>query len=145
EGTQRILTQEIPPPSSVVAGLPEGIDAIVLKGLERNRARRWETAEAMAEAIERLGGLASHRQVGEWVKRTARARLEQSASVLKLVETAPVEGGEIDLPLRVRPAAPSALPVEIRSRAGWGGADDTGAQVSQVSLTDLNSQADAQL
>ena len=50
------------------------LDAIVMRGLDRNPARRYETAREMALELERCMGTASAGEVGAWVEALASAR-----------------------------------------------------------------------
>src|SRR5262245_53937240 len=43
-----IINDEVEPPSVHVPGLPPGLDAIVMKGLDRSASNRWSTAREMA-------------------------------------------------------------------------------------------------
>jgi serine/threonine-protein kinase len=123
-----ILEQPIAPPSSLVPGLPRALDAIVLKGLSRRAEERWPSAEAMAEAIEAAGGLASHRMVGEWVRLVAHARLQATRELVAAVERVQIdERGE---------------PVEATPRTS---VIDIVAEPSEPGRTELTSQADAHL
>jgi eukaryotic-like serine/threonine-protein kinase len=54
-----LLTQTTPPPSSVNASIPRELDRIVLRALERDRERRYPSAAAMANDLERT--LIAHR------------------------------------------------------------------------------------
>ncbi len=45
---------DVPPPSAIVGDLPEGLDDAVLRGLQRDPQRRYQTAQEMAEALERV-------------------------------------------------------------------------------------------
>ncbi|MCO5165115.1 MAG: protein kinase [Planctomycetes bacterium] len=57
----RILLEEAPAPGALAPGLPWEVDAIVLKALEKQRERRYQSAAEMAEDIQRfLGGLPIH-------------------------------------------------------------------------------------
>ncbi len=54
----RILLDEPPAPSAVRQGVPWEVDAIVLKALEKQRERRYQSAAELADDLERfLGGL----------------------------------------------------------------------------------------
>jgi serine/threonine protein kinase len=48
---EAVVYDEIPSPSKVQAGIPDGFDVIVLKALQRDPDRRWQTAEEMGSAI----------------------------------------------------------------------------------------------
>ncbi len=63
----KLLEAPIPPPSSIVASLPSEIDAVVMRGLERDADRRYATARDFSVDLERSIQLASSREVGEWV------------------------------------------------------------------------------
>jgi serine/threonine-protein kinase len=76
-------------PSQVAPELPKLLDAIVLKGLARNRQERYATAREMARALEETGLLASAREVGDWVERIAREPLAARAARLAEVEQGP--------------------------------------------------------
>ena len=52
ETLKAIVYGEVPPPSSVVRGIPKQVDAIVMKALEKNREDRYQTAGQMQLAIE---------------------------------------------------------------------------------------------
>ena len=49
-----VLYDEIPPPSEVDLEIPEGFDHIVLKALEREPGRRWQSAREMELAIRQV-------------------------------------------------------------------------------------------
>jgi eukaryotic-like serine/threonine-protein kinase len=50
----RVLNMEIPPPSQVRPEIPPELDRIVLKALERDRDRRYQTAQDMARDLDEL-------------------------------------------------------------------------------------------
>ncbi|HEY0710680.1 MAG TPA: serine/threonine-protein kinase, partial [Polyangia bacterium] len=53
EAVAAVLTREIPPPSSLRKGIPQRLDAIVMKALQRDPRRRYPNAEAMAVELGR--------------------------------------------------------------------------------------------
>ena len=109
EVTHKILYATMYPPSRFVPELGSGFDAIVMRGLERTAQKRWNTAEEMAEALEALGPMASHREVGEWVRATAADRLARITKLVKAVENAPLTDAsneELERPLSIHPAPP---------------------------------------
>ena len=64
-------------PGELVPDLPPELDAIVMRGLAREPSDRYATDWDMAVALEEAIGLASPRQVGEWVTAIAGDRLEE--------------------------------------------------------------------
>ncbi|HEY0712495.1 MAG TPA: serine/threonine-protein kinase, partial [Polyangia bacterium] len=53
EAVAAVLTREIPPPSSLRRGIPQRLDAIVMKALQRDPRRRYANAETMAVELGR--------------------------------------------------------------------------------------------
>jgi serine/threonine-protein kinase len=87
ERVYKVLQGEIPLPSSFCADLSSEVDAVVMKGLARDPAARFETALQMAEAIEGSMSLASQRVVGEWVARIGAQSLSGRIQALRQAET----------------------------------------------------------
>jgi hypothetical protein len=76
---QRILVEPVRPPSEVVPSMPKPFDAVVLKALDRDPQKRFQTAADLADAIEEAAkesaklnvadvGLASPREVASFVQ-----------------------------------------------------------------------------
>ena len=84
----RILADEVAPPSRISPEVSRELDAVVLRGLNRDPLKRFETAREMALAIEATGRLATATEVGEWVDRTAHAELADRAKVVAEIERA---------------------------------------------------------
>ena len=84
----RVLDDVVPPPSSLRAGLPAGIDAITLQGLERQQDRRFESALAMVRELETVLRPAGPREIGEWVETLAKESLAE-----RRARVARIEGG----------------------------------------------------
>ncbi len=88
----KVLSEPIRPPSEVVragnAGerIPPGLDAVVLRGLERNRNLRFQTAREMALALEAALPLPPQTQVAELVERLASATLAKRRELLARAE-----------------------------------------------------------
>src|SRR4029079_19631350 len=51
---RKVLEMEIPRPSSRCAGVPDALDVIVMKALERDRNRRYQTAGEMARDLDEI-------------------------------------------------------------------------------------------
>ncbi|HMI88189.1 MAG TPA: serine/threonine-protein kinase [Polyangiaceae bacterium] len=83
---QVILQRQVEPPSSVVSDLPPGLDAVVMRGLEKDPKKRFASAREMALAIEDCVQLAAMYEVGEWVERTAKTMLAERAQKLAEIE-----------------------------------------------------------
>jgi hypothetical protein len=74
------------PPSSVVGSLPEGLDEIVLKGLERTAELRFPDARTMAAALDRvLAGLPEQEPLEAFVEAELHQERTQHRSWLQQV------------------------------------------------------------
>jgi eukaryotic-like serine/threonine-protein kinase len=86
----KVLMGKVDPPSLYAKGLSAAIDAIVLRGLARDRAQRYATAREMALALEAAIPLAPPSQVGGWVESVVgdalADRTAQIAGIERLVE-----------------------------------------------------------
>jgi eukaryotic-like serine/threonine-protein kinase len=92
----RILEGRVAPPSSVAAGGAEAeadersalqrLDAIVLKALAREPARRFSTAREMAQALEEQVPRAPVVEVAEWVEATSKEALDRRAELVAEIE-----------------------------------------------------------
>ncbi|MCA9625751.1 MAG: protein kinase, partial [Myxococcales bacterium] len=121
----KIIQAEHPPPSKLRKGVSPELDGIVLKGMSHQPDGRYTDAALMAEALEKLPGVASHREVGQWVKEVAASRLGRAQKLLAAVESAPVadHGNELSASQpRVRMAS-EAFPREL-------GPDDLSGELS---------------
>lgn len=82
-----VLHAQVEPPSSVVPSLPPELDAVVMRGLERDPEKRFATARDMAEALEKAVGYASAREVGSWVEKLASDTLDVRSQKIVEVES----------------------------------------------------------
>jgi serine/threonine-protein kinase len=97
ETLAKILRDPIPAPSDCVPSLPRGFDAPLLKALSRDVHQRHATAKELARELEKVCGIASPTEVGEWVEKvvghvlSARekqiAELESSSASLNLLQS----------------------------------------------------------
>jgi len=119
----QVLNGKIVPPSQHAPGLPEGLDAIVLRGLSRDPAARWATARDFAMALEKCAPIAPASEIGEWVQSIAGDVLASRASLV-----AEIEGGSMSL----------------RAAPGSGAPKTVGDVVSQVSVLAVSSSDPAE-
>jgi serine/threonine protein kinase/ABC-type arginine transport system ATPase subunit len=82
----RVLDDDVPPPSSLRADLPAALDAITLRGLDRAQERRFESARAMARALEGAVRPATADEIGQWVQSLACAALGERRETLARLE-----------------------------------------------------------
>jgi eukaryotic-like serine/threonine-protein kinase len=83
----KIMNPETPAPSSLVSTVPRVLDEIVLRGLERDPARRFASALEMAKALEVSVRGASAREVSEWLEAIAPEAITQRAKRVAEVES----------------------------------------------------------
>jgi serine/threonine-protein kinase len=84
----RVLNGVIQKPSEVAQGLPMLLDAIVMKGLDRDPKKRFQTAAEFAKAIETSGlPIARPTEVGAWVNRIAGDTLKKRARRVAEIES----------------------------------------------------------
>jgi eukaryotic-like serine/threonine-protein kinase len=86
----KVLLGKVDPPSLHAKDITPAIDALVLKGLARDRNARFATAREMALALEASMPLAPPSQVGRWVETLVgdalAERTEQIAGIERLVD-----------------------------------------------------------
>jgi len=73
----RVLDDDVPRPSQLRADVRPALDDLVLRGLDRTQERRFESARAMALALEAAVRPATAAEVGAWVEGLSGARLAQ--------------------------------------------------------------------
>jgi serine/threonine protein kinase len=151
----RVLLGKVDPPSRAVMqgatgvrglraddverGSLEALDPIVLRGLDRDATKRFETAGEMALALERCVPPATARDVSEWVERVAGSVLAERAARVSEIESGRASGEvvalaseeeetHIEVPTQVPvsqvaiPAAATAPHRRWGARLGWIGA-----------------------
>lgn len=84
----RLLNEPIPAPSMSRDDIPPALDAVVLRGLERDPSKRFATAEDMARELRRSVPPADHSDVGRWVEEVAREGLETRERQVAELESA---------------------------------------------------------
>jgi serine/threonine-protein kinase len=89
-GEQRLTAyaarQRPPPPSTVQSDVGAALDAVVLRAMEVERGARFESAHAMAAAIEAAAPPAGAREVGGWLAGVASESLDRRAALIAAVE-----------------------------------------------------------
>jgi len=98
ESLSRLETRDPPRPSSLRRGLGADTDAILLKALEKNPARRYETAGALADDIRRrLDGypvrarrVGPAQRFGRWINRNRTLSTVAGAAAVVLLTTGAV-------------------------------------------------------
>src|SRR5262249_39083573 len=83
----QVLNSPVAPPSSLREDIPAALDRVVLRGLDRDPARRFDSAHDMAVAIEEAVPVASPPVVGAFVTKIARNSLGRRAARVKEIES----------------------------------------------------------
>jgi serine/threonine-protein kinase len=122
ETLKKLLAGHVAPPSSLVAGISESFDDVVMRGLGKKEPA-FATAREMAVALEKCVGIASPTEVSEWVERMCGdilaereeqiAEIESESTSLSGLEESSASDASGSLP-----ALPSVLPLApVRSDA----------------------------
>ncbi len=82
----RVLTSPIENPQKYAPHVPPELAAITLRGLDRDPAGRFATAEEMALAIEDAIAMPRPKDIGSWVSTIAKLTLEGRAQLVQIVE-----------------------------------------------------------
>jgi len=95
---ERVRSQPISPPSRSNREVPLEVDQIILAALERDPARRWQSAVAMRAALERVAGKRlTHQQLVIWMewafsqKQPLRQEHSAVSALYEIVETRQIE------------------------------------------------------
>jgi serine/threonine-protein kinase len=131
----RVLFAQIDPPSAV-AKVPPELDALVLRALEKDPTKRFQSARDMALALERVAEIARASQVSEWLEKVAKPLLEERSKRISALQsdakappapkresTSSVRSlGKPEFPRKEPPSSPSLTPASLtpasRSRPG---------------------------
>ena len=104
--------RDIAPPSTVAGALPAGLDELVLRGLERNPAERFQTAQLLAEELERIAGIAGAESLDSYAMRELFGLREQHRDDLRAILS-----GEEEPSVRARPTGSVTALAETLSPA----------------------------
>jgi serine/threonine protein kinase len=84
QAMSRVVAADIPPPSSCRPDIPARLDAIVMKAVERDAEKRFQSAEELAVALETVGAASAH-LVKTWFGPLASAELGQRARLIRSI------------------------------------------------------------
>jgi eukaryotic-like serine/threonine-protein kinase len=108
-----ILRPTVPPPSTRAPHVHPALDAVVMRALELDPARRYSTAREMALHLEACVPAATQAEIGAWVDHCAHDALAARAACIAEIERrepSPVAGRQ-----RPRPNTRGGTPVRPRS------------------------------
>jgi hypothetical protein len=133
----RVLMGDVRPPSKAARDAREPayvqalerLDAVVMRGLDRDPAKRYETAHDMVVALERCLAPASAAEVAQWLEQAAGPALARRAATIAAIEGGaqdgttfpPAGGADID-----EPAQPTADAASISVVSGVATAPSSG-------------------
>lgn len=105
------LYDDVPMPSSIKGDYPKPLEKVVMKALERDRDKRWETMQGFADALEKSlieeGSISVASQVAAWMCGAFEERRNLRDEILRTPkrEELPISGGDGD----------QLVPVEVDS------------------------------
>ncbi|MEA2750643.1 MAG: eukaryotic-like serine/threonine-protein kinase [Myxococcales bacterium] len=124
---EQVLHGSVPPLHEIDADLAS-FDDVLKRALDRTPENRFETAQDMVLALERIATRAPASEVGAWVESTASAQLEELGRALAIAESAPSDAP--DRALR----AERPRPRRSRRLRGIGGALAVGAAAVAIAM-----------
>lgn len=125
---EALLVAPIPRPKSLVPSLPDGLDAVCMQALERNRDERFGSARAMATALEHTARAANlfadAHEVGGWVRNAFKVALDtRREAIRQAAASTPVarvrgQTGELVVPSipevrTIKPVTPPPTPKTV--------------------------------
>jgi serine/threonine-protein kinase len=132
----RVLHEPIPPVRAAAPTIPAALEAVVAKALERDRAKRYDSAAEFADSLERasrvVGSLGTHKDVAQYLEVVLGTEISQQREVVRawLARSEPSRHGIEGL---VRPEPTGVTRVER-------GGDGTPSSVSSISRARAVSQ-----
>jgi serine/threonine-protein kinase len=103
-----IMDTIVQAPSVHAPDVPAALDAVVLQGLSKEPADRFDSAKEMAEAIERAATPATARSIGQWVSDLAGPILQARTRLIESIESS--SAGQAAAPRLPAPPAIAAAP-----------------------------------
>jgi eukaryotic-like serine/threonine-protein kinase len=120
---RNVLERRVEAPSAVAQGVPDSLDALTLRAVERNPCRRFASAREMALAVEAAVPVASSTRVAQWLEGLVGERMARRARAVSSIES---HSGRTSTPEKTDPLDEAETRV-MPSPA------DAGANLSQVS------------
>jgi eukaryotic-like serine/threonine-protein kinase len=126
-----VMKAPIRPPSQLIPTLPTALDAVVLKGLERNREQRYQTALEMVTALEAAVVPATPHEVSHVVATLAGDLLTARSGLIRSLEDSTIPHTPMSNPIPVpkkadvptfsgtSPDQAEPLPAPPRARPAW--------------------------
>jgi serine/threonine-protein kinase len=87
EAMRKVLDGHVEPPSTYAPDIPPALEQIVLRGLDLDPTKRFQTAGEMALAIEDAVPMVGRSKIGRWVEETATQRLAVRTERLAAMES----------------------------------------------------------
>ncbi len=91
----QVTMNEIPPLEKIGVEVPPALEAVVMRGLSRNPADRFQSAREMARALEAAVAPASSWEVGEWLAEVAPDGIARRAREMQALEHASLSGADV--------------------------------------------------
>jgi len=110
---QKLLHAEIELPSKFVPELPAALDLVVAKALARSPDERFESARAMAEALERAVAPCSMLELASWVESLIGEELDARSELVFDVESLDFDEFTRSMPQSAAFAQPEATAVAL--------------------------------
>jgi serine/threonine protein kinase len=118
----KVLFERVPAPSEVVPELPPEIDRLVMRGLEREPAKRYATALEMAEELHRCLPPAAPGEVGAWVRSIGAKEIDEALARISNIERYEAETVAIPAPVATPDAPAHDTTPDVRPEAPRDGA-----------------------
>lgn len=109
---QEISSRELAPPSQIMQDLPQGIDALIMKAIEKDRTKRYQTVEAFANDLKKIAcnELMSGSESKQWFTTNFESRLKERREFgAKMLELAKKSDKTQDDPIAFSNAVHSSL------------------------------------
>lgn len=113
-----VLFPKVEPPSRAGAKAPSELDAVVMRGLDRDPARRYRTAREMARELQNTVPCAPAFVVGEWVEATAGVTIARRASRVASIERMLPPDSDFPPPVTRPSTPPSVSSIALRPVPG---------------------------